>query len=78
MEALSRYNFTICVHGGGIDPSPRAWEAIMRGSIPIIRESPVAEAYRMLPVVIIPTFDDHNAINLEKMYIMVGKISWLV
>ena len=67
MDALSCYNFTICVHGGGIDPSPRAWEAIIRGSIPIIRESPVAEAYRVLPVVIIPTFDDPKAISLEKM-----------
>ena len=64
---LSSHIFTICVHGGGIDPSPRAWEAIMRGSIPIIRDSPLSKAYSQLPVVIIPTFNDPNAISIEKL-----------
>ena len=28
--------FVACVHGGGLDPSPKAWEALLVGTIPII------------------------------------------
>ncbi len=28
-----------CTHGGGVDPSPKAWDAIRVGTIPIIEVS---------------------------------------
>jgi hypothetical protein len=45
--------FILCVHGGGLDPSPKAWEAIMIGTIPIILHSTLDDAYSQLPVVFI-------------------------
>lgn len=52
-KQLSLHAFTLCVEGGGLDPSPKAFEALIHGSIPIIRESPLADAYRHLPVVVV-------------------------
>jgi hypothetical protein len=45
--------FVLCVRGGGLDPSPKAWEAIMMGTIPIIEHTPLDDAYAQLPVVFI-------------------------
>lgn len=45
--------FLVCVHGGGIDPSPKAWESILLGTIPIIQSSTLDDAYQQLPVVFI-------------------------
>lgn len=50
---LRAHPFTLCVEGGGIDPSPKAFEALIQGSIPIIRESPLADAYRHFPVLVV-------------------------
>lgn len=57
---LNRHSFTLCVEGGGIDPSPKAFEALLAGSIPIIRESPLADAYRHLPVLVIPDWEEEH------------------
>jgi hypothetical protein len=43
-------SFVVCVNGGGLDPSPKAWEAIMLGTIPIIQHSTLDDAYSQLPV----------------------------
>ncbi|MEL6544384.1 MAG: hypothetical protein AAFQ82_07145 [Myxococcota bacterium] len=42
--------FVLCVEGGGLDPSPKAWEALLQGAVPIIRRSPLHRAYGQLPV----------------------------
>jgi len=47
---LLHSKFTLCPHGGGIDPSPRCWEALLCGSIPIIEHSTLDEAYSRFPV----------------------------
>ncbi|WP_420434322.1 hypothetical protein [Hyphobacterium sp.] len=60
---LSRHSFVLCVEGGGLDPSPKAWQALLQGAIPIIRKSPTAEAYRDFPVVMI---DDWTARNITR------------
>lgn len=49
-DMLLRSKFTLCPHGGGIDPSPRCWEALLCGSIPIIEHSTLDEAYSRFPV----------------------------
>jgi hypothetical protein len=51
VEAAS---FVLCVEGGGLDPSPKAWTALLHGAIPILRDTPVAAAYRALPVAVVP------------------------
>ena len=51
---LQANSFVLCVEGGGLDPSPKAWTALLHGAIPILRDTPVAAAYRALPVVVVP------------------------
>lgn len=63
---LSRHAFVLCVEGGGLDPSPKAWLALLHGAIPIIRKSPTAAAYEDLPVVMIDDWES-GAITLEKL-----------
>ena len=55
---ITAYPFVMCVHGGGIDPSPKAWETIRAGSIPIILNNTLYDAYRQLPVVFINNFTE--------------------
>jgi len=45
--------FTICVHGGGIDPCPKAFEAMICGSIPIIQHSTMDAVWEKFPVVLV-------------------------
>lgn len=34
--SVQNSQFVMCTHGGGLDPSPKAWETVLIGSIPII------------------------------------------
>jgi len=63
---LSRHAFVLCVEGGGLDPSPKAWLALLNGAIPIIRKSPTAAAYEDLPVIIIDDWKN-DSITLDKL-----------
>jgi hypothetical protein len=65
-EALCKSAFTVCAHGGGFDPSPRAWQALLCGSIPIIKRSPVDGAYAGLPVVFVDEWTA-DCITVEKL-----------
>lgn len=37
MRLMQSHAFVLCAEGGGVDPSPKAWQAILHGAIPIIR-----------------------------------------
>lgn len=50
--------FIACVHGGGLDPSPKAWEALIIGTIPIIQHSTVEDAYHHFPVAFVDNWSD--------------------
>jgi hypothetical protein len=54
------------VEGGGFDPSPKAWQAIQYGAIPIIRKTPCWEAYREMPCVAIDAWEP-EAISQKKL-----------
>ncbi|MGK7297317.1 MAG: hypothetical protein ACNS61_16090 [Candidatus Wenzhouxiangella sp. M2_3B_020] len=56
-HVLRGHAFVLCVEGGGLDPSPKAWIAMQQGCIPIVRESPTTDAYRDLPVAFTPRWD---------------------
>lgn len=66
LRLLSSHAFVLCVEGGGLDPSPKAWLSLLHGAIPIIRKSPTSAAYHGLPVIII---DDWQAdmVTAEKL-----------
>ena len=66
---LSRYAFTLCVHGGGLDPNPKLFEAILVETIPIIRKNePHTKLYEEydLPVVIVDNWNK-EAITYDKL-----------
>jgi len=50
VNLLMSSKFCVCVHGGGIDPSPKCFEAILLGCIPIIERSTLDGAYSRYPV----------------------------
>ena len=52
-DGMQEYPFVMCVHGGGQDPSPKAWEAMLAGTIPIVQHFPGDQPYRELPVVFV-------------------------
>ena len=57
VELLREHAFVLCVEGGGIDPSPKAWLAIMHGAIPIILDNALRSAYQELPVIFVQKWD---------------------
>jgi hypothetical protein len=72
-KTLLKSKFTLCVHGGGIDPCPRAFEAILCGSIPIIAHSSLDEIYNRFPVVFVDEWKP-NCLNKEKLDIWFEKL----
>lgn len=58
IKKMHLHPFITCVHGGGVDPSPKAFEAIHEGTIPILRKSIVYDAYRHLPVAWVDTWEE--------------------
>jgi len=64
---ISHYAFVMCVGGGGLDPSPKAWTALMAGSIPIIEVNKTTEAYRGLPVIFVESWETMN-LNFKIMH----------
>lgn len=53
IQAIAEHAFVICVEGGGLDPSPKAWLALANGAVPIVRRTALADAYAHLPVAFI-------------------------
>jgi len=53
IAAMGRYRFVLCPHGGGLDPNPKCWEALIMGAIPIVRRNSMSEALEHLPLVVV-------------------------
>jgi len=51
-KMIQQYPFLLCVRGGGIDPNPNVFVALLAGVIPIIAPFPGQTVYDGLPVVI--------------------------
>jgi hypothetical protein len=56
LAEISKYPFIACVRGGGIDPNPKLWSALLAGVIPIIETFPGDSMYASLPVMIIDSW----------------------
>eukprot|EP01034_Spumella_vulgaris_P032117 gene32117-39667_t len=55
LSFITKYAFVACVHGGGIDPSPKA---LLVGTIPIIQHSTLDDAYERLPVMFVSEWSE--------------------
>ena len=75
LRQVDQHSFVLCVEGGGLDPSPKAWQSILYGAIPIIRETVKRNAYIDLPVAFVQswTADALTADRLRAWYSELGK-----
>lgn len=60
LALLESHAFVLCVEGGGIDPSPKAWQSMLHGSIPIIRATGTRKAYAQLPTAFVQEWNSHS------------------
>ena len=66
---MSQYKFVICPVGNGVDPCPKAYEAIILKTIPImIRTQNTIEVYSDLPVVLVDDFSELLGMDLSEIY----------
>lgn len=56
-DHIKQYPFMLCVHGGGIDPNPKAWSALLAGVIPIIQHFPGDTIYKDMPLIYVDTWN---------------------
>jgi hypothetical protein len=56
-ELLRRCSFVICASGGGWDPNPKLWHALLQGAIPIVRSSALDPVLAELPVWIVDSWE---------------------
>jgi hypothetical protein len=61
---MGSYQFVLCPHGGGFDPNPKCWEALIMGAIPIVRRSSMSESLEHLPVAMV---DDWTEITPHRL-----------
>lgn len=66
LNLIDAHSFVLCAEGGGLDPSPKAWQALLRGAIPIIRRNSLYDAYKHLPVVFVDDWSA-DALTLDKL-----------
>lgn len=55
-KTAQNYIFGLCVEGGGVSPSPKFFDLLLRQTIPVISESAVSEVHEKLPCVVIPAW----------------------
>jgi hypothetical protein len=65
---IRQYPFVLCINGGGMDPNPQLWTALLVGTIPIIISFPGERMYRDLPVIIMkyPELDRWDRWNISQ------------
>lgn len=74
LKIVASHAFVLCVEGGGLDPSPKAWQSILHGTIPIIRRSPTTGPYQDLPVAFVEAWDA-NALSADRLEAWQGAIA---
>jgi hypothetical protein len=60
-QKIQTYPFLLCVHGGGLEPNPNLYTALLAGVIPIIAPFPGQSMYEGLPIVITDGRWDHES-----------------
>jgi hypothetical protein len=67
---VAKHQFHLCVHGGGHDTSPKSWETMLFGTIPIMERNALEEAYLQLPVAMVDNITDFVLYNPNKVQMM--------
>lgn len=66
LHLVSEYAFILCPNGNGIDPCPRMWEALIIGTVPIIKSGTMDDAYTWLPCLVVNDWDEVTPELLNK------------
>lgn len=64
---MGQSKFVLCPHGNGLD-CHRTWEALLMGSIPIVKTSTLDPLYKNLPILIIQNWSEITEELLNKKY----------
>lgn len=75
LNDLTRSKFVLSPRGNGID-CHRTWEALLMGSIPIVRSSSLDPLYEDLPVVIVQDWNEISEEFLNEQYEAIAKKSY--
>ncbi len=75
LRQVEQHAFVLCVQGGGLDPSPKAWQALLHGAIPIVRSTALDAAYDKLPVAKVQDWRD-EAVTQQKMLFWKNTLGW--
>lgn len=67
-EELMQFKFVVCPTGTGID-CHRTWEALLLGTIPVLRRSTIDRLFEDLPVVLVDRWEEVTKEFLEQKYI---------
>lgn len=65
-KLIQSHSFVLCVEGGGLDPSPKAWQSLYHGAIPIVRRNATSESYSGLPIAYVESWE-HSQISIDKL-----------
>lgn len=76
MKLMHQHSFILCVEGGGLDPSPKAWQAMLYGAIPVIRKNTLYQCYRHLPVAFVDDWTP-EALSIEKLQYVRSQLAHL-
>jgi len=67
LDLVKQHAFVFCVNGGGLDPSPKAWQTMLHGAIPIIKHTTIDAAYEDLPVAFVDKWTAES-LTLKKLF----------
>jgi len=72
LKDMAETKFIVCPHGNGLD-THRVWEALLVGSIPIVKASSLDVLYQDLPVIIVKKWQDITKDFLDNKYEIISK-----
>lgn len=67
LRSLGRHRFILSPRGNGLD-SHRTWEALLVGTVPIVRRSALDSLYDSLPVLVVDDWTEVTVDRLERFY----------
>lgn len=67
IQELAQYKFVLCPAGAGLD-CHRTWEALLVGTIPVLKKSTLDRLFDGLPVVLVNNWEEVTQEFLEKKY----------
>ena len=79
LQTMAKYTFTLIVNGGGIDPNPKIFEAIIVGTLPImIKNEPYTTIYKDMPVIILDEEWNKNTFTRDKLEKWYNKYKYML